>query len=141
MDDSLFWTGVVVAAAGAVFGGIAIKVQREHRQWCEGKTRVQGVVSRLARRHRQGLPEDASGNSTGNTDLLIPMVRFRATNNIEYEVEAPEAPREVGVVFEVAYDPALPSYGRGVERVPKIAIPIFLLVLGAVLVAVGASRG
>ena len=32
MDDSLFWTGVVVAAAGAATGWIAIKVQREHRE-------------------------------------------------------------------------------------------------------------
>ena len=140
MDESLVWTGAVVAAAGAVFGWVALKVQREHRQWCEDKPRAEGVVSRLARRRRQGLSEDASGTPTGNVDVLVPIVRFRAANSIEYEIEAQEAPMEVGAAFQVAYDPELPSGGRGVERVPKVGIPIFLLVVGIVLAAVGAIR-
>ena len=55
MDHSLFWTGVALAAGGAATGWIALKVQREHREWCEGKAKAQAVVSRLARRRRQGL--------------------------------------------------------------------------------------
>jgi hypothetical protein len=141
MDASLAGAGAVVLAAGGLTGWIALKAQREHRRWCEGKARVEGVVSRLAARRRQGLGEDASGMSTGNVDTTVPIVRFRAGNGVEYEIEAPEAPMTVGAVVEVAYDPALPSGGRGVERVPKVGIPVALLVVGAILVAVGASRG
>lgn len=141
MDHSLFWTGVALGAAGAATGWIALKVQREHREWCEGKTKVDAVVSRIAERRRQTLSEDAAGNSTGNVDALVPIARFRASNEVEYEIEAPEAPMEVGAAVEVAYDPELPSAGRGVERAPKVAIPILLMVFGAVLAAVGASRG
>src|SRR5688572_2636419 len=139
-DASLIGAGVAICAAGAIFGGIALKVQRDHRRWCEGKARVKGVVSRLAERRGQGLSEDASGMPTDAAGVVTRVVRFRAANKIEYEIDAPEAPRELGTEVEVAYDPALPSGGRGVERVPKILIPVVLLVLGAILVAIGASR-
>ena len=86
------------------------------------------------------MSEDAAGMSTDAAGVLTPVVRFRAANNIEYDIDAPEAPREVGTEVEVAYDPALPSGGQGVDRAPKILIPIVLIVLGAILVAVGASR-
>ena len=141
MDDSLFWTGAVLAAAGAVTGAIALKAQRDHRKWCEARTRTEGVVSRIAARRVHGLSEDAAGMPTGNVDASIPIVRFRASNNVEYEIEAPEAPMEVGATFEVAYDPASPSAGRGVKRMPKVALPIVLLAGGAILAAIGAGRG
>ena len=131
MDESLVWTGAVVAAAGAAFGWIAIKAQREHREWCRERTKVEGVVSRLVRR-----PSRGSRTSGG---VETPVVRFRATNNVEYEVDAPEAPRDAGSVVEVAYDPAMPSGGRAVPRTPKLAAPVFLLVVGAILVGVGCT--
>ena len=83
----------------------------------------------------------ASGMPTGNVDTTVPIVRFRAYNNVEYEIEAPEAPKEVGAAFQVAYDPAQPSGGRGVERVPKVLLPILMLAFGVVLAAVAAFRG
>ena len=141
MDDSLFWTGVGLAGAGVVTGLIALKVQRDHRKWCEARTRVDGMVSRIAKRRRYGLSEDAGGIDTGNVDRLVPIVRFRAANNVEYEIEAPEAPMEVGAIVAVAYDPAQPSGGRGVARAPKVLLPILMLAFGVVLAGVAASRG
>jgi len=137
-DSSLVVVGAVVCAAAAVFGWVAVKVQREHRQWCAGKARVDGVISRLAERRGQGLSEGASGMSTDPVYLSVAVVRFRAANGLEYEIDAPEAPRQIGTVVEVAYDPALPSGGRGVERTPKIGPSVVLLAVGAVLIAVGA---
>ena len=110
---------VGLAGAGVVTGLIALKAQRDHRMWCEARTRVDGTVSRIAKRRRYGLSEDAGGIDTGNVDRLVPIVRFRAANNVEYEIEAPEAPMEVGAIVAVAYDPAQPSGGRGVARAPS----------------------
>ena len=81
------------------------------------------------------------GNSTGTAETRVSVVRFRASDNIEYEIDAPEIPLELGRVVEVAYDAEQPSGGRAVERAPKIAIPVFLVLLGAGLAAFAASRG
>ena len=131
-DTSLLGTGIFLAAFGVVTGAIALKVQRDHRLWCAGKTRVTGVVSRLAQRRTNA--------RSGPSQRLVPMVRFRATNGVEYEVEADEIEREVGIPVEIAYDPALPSDGRAVKRVPKVGLPVLMILFGVVLAAVAASR-
>ena len=140
-DTSLVAAGATLSALAAVFGGIALKVQREHRRFCAQGIRADGVVSRLAQRRGQGLSENAMGHSTGTRYITIPVARFRATNGIEYEIDAPEAPMTVGAPVQVAYDPALPSGGRVVDRTPKIGCAVVLLVLGVILVAIGSSRG
>lgn len=139
-DSSLLATGTVVLAAGAVFGWVALRTQREHRRWCSERTRAEGVVSRFAERNRPGLSEGADGTSNDPAALLVAVVRFRASNGIEYEIDAPEGPKELGAVVSVAYDPALPSDGRAVDRTPKIAFAVLLLALGALLFAVALSR-
>jgi hypothetical protein len=139
MDTSLVAAGAVVGAVGLVTCWIAVRTQREHRRWCAGKSRVQATVSRMAERWQGSLSEDATGNSADPGGTTVPIARFRAANGVEYEVEAPEAPKEIGAKVEVAYDPALPSHGRGVERVSKVALPIGLIVVGAALAAAGAS--
>ncbi|GMU63738.1 MAG: hypothetical protein AMXMBFR36_00120 [Acidobacteriota bacterium] len=103
---------------------------------------MDGVVSRLVqRRSSGGLSEDAAGMPTDPASTTIPVLRFRALDDLEYEIDAPEAPSEVGAVVAIAYDPALPSAGRAVERTPKIGCALLLLLVGAILLGVGASRG
>ncbi|MEO7973806.1 MAG: DUF3592 domain-containing protein [Thermoanaerobaculia bacterium] len=139
-DTSLLATGAVTFAAGAVFGWVALRTQRAHRRWCAERTRAEGVVSRFAERHRAGLSEGADGTSNDPGALHVAVVRFRASNGIEYEIDSPEGPMDLGAVVPVAYDPALPSDGRTVDRAPKIAFAVLLLALGAILVAVALTR-
>jgi hypothetical protein len=40
----------------------------------------------------------------------------------------------LGAPVQVAYDPAEPSGGRAVDRVPKIGCAVILFVLGAILI-------
>ncbi len=139
-DTSLLATGAVTLAAGAVFGWVAIRTQREHRQWCSERTRAEGVVSRFTERHRPGLSEGADGRSNDPESLSVAVVRFRATNGVEYEIDSPEGPMELGAVVAVAYDPAQPADGRAVDRTPKIALAVLLLALGGILIAVALRR-
>ncbi len=98
------------------------------------------MVSRFAERYRPGLSEGADGTSNDPGAVSVAVVRFRAANGIEYEIDSPEGPMELGAVVSVAYDPALPSDGRAVDRTPKIAFAVLLLALGAILIAVALTR-
>ena len=93
MDESLVVTGAVFCAVGLVTGAIAMKAQRDHRRWCEGKPRVEGVVTRLVRRPRPGRGHSSSSGLPSLSEPSgTPVVRFRAANKIDYEIDAPEAP-------------------------------------------------
>lgn len=139
-DTSLVAIGATACVAGGIFGWIAMKTQRAHRAWCARATKVDGVVSRMAERRGQGLSEDAAGMPTGPNVFTVPVVRFRAANGIEYEIDGPEATREIGSVVQVAYAPALPSDARVVDRTPKVGCAIGIFVVGAILVVLGISR-
>ena len=140
-DTSLIAVGATACGLATVFAWIALKVQREHRRFCARGMRADGVVSRLGQRRGQSLSEDAMGNSTGTRYITVPVVRFRAANGSDYEIDAPEAPMTVGAPVQVAYEPAQPSGGRAVDRTPKIGCAVVLLVLGVVLVVLGSVRG
>ena len=139
-DTSLLYTGMVLAGVGLVTGGIALKVQWDHKRWCAKRPRLKGMVSRIAERRAQGLSEDAAGFSTGTHYRAVPVVRFQAPNGVEYEIDADEAPNEIGAEVEVAYDPAQPSGARAVQRVPKIGLCIPLIVVGGALAAYAAAQ-
>lgn len=139
-DTSLVAVGATACALSVVFGWIAIKVHREHRAWCDRGMKADGVVSRLAERRGAGLSEDAVGTPSAPSVFLMPVVRFRAANGIDYEIDAPDAPKEIGCVVKVAYEPAQPSGARAVSRPPKIGCAVVLFVVGVMLVAVGISR-
>jgi hypothetical protein len=141
-DGSLVAVGGVACAAAAAFGWGALRAQRAHARWCASRTRADGVVSRVVRRRRNGgLAEDAAGLPTDPASTRTPVVRFRARDGVEYEIDAPEAPARIGATVALAYDPALPSDGRAIERTPKIGCAALLLLAGALLVAIGANRG
>jgi hypothetical protein len=139
-DTSLIALGAGAGALAVVFGGIAIKAYREHRQWCARGTRAEGVVSRLVERRGHGLSEDAAGMPTDAAATTVPVVRFRTADGLEYEIDAPDAPTEIGSRVEIAFEPGQPSAARAVERPPKIGCAVVLLAVGIVLLAVGLSR-
>jgi hypothetical protein len=139
-DLSLVGVGATACALSTVFGWIAIKRQLEHRAWCARGVKADGVVSRLAERRGTGLSEDAAGMPTDPNVSLVPVVRFRAANGIEYEIDAPEAPATIGSVVQVAYDPALPSGARAIDRTPKVGCAVVLFVAGVALVVIGMNR-
>lgn len=139
-DTSLVAVGATVCALSAVFAWIAMKTHREHRTWCARGVKADGVVSRLAERRGMGLSEDSAGMPSGENAVRVPVVRFRAANGIEYEIDAPDAPTEIGSVVQVAYEPAQPSGARAVSRTPKIGCAVVLVIIGVALVAFGISR-
>lgn len=140
-DTSLVAVGATTCGLSLVFGWVAIKTHRDHRRWCAQAVKADGVVSRLAeRRSSGGLSEDAAGVSTGTNVGMVPVARFRADDGIEYEIDAPEAPAEIGFVILVAYEPGRPSGARVVSRTPKIGCAVVLFVVGVMLVAIGLGR-
>jgi hypothetical protein len=139
-DPSLIAVGATSCGLSLIFGAVSWKAHREHRAWCARGIRAEGVVSRLAERRRTGLSEDASGMPADPAAALVPVVRFRAANGIEYEIDAPDAPAQIGAAVQVAYEAAEPSGARAVERPLKIGCVVFLLVAGLLLVAIGISR-
>jgi len=140
-DGSLVAVGATTSALSVVFGWIAMKRHREHRAWCARGTKADGIVSRLAERRGSGLSEDAGGMPSDPNVHVVPVVRFRAADGIEYEIDAPDAPTEIGTVVQVAYEPALPSGARAIDATPKIGCAVVLLALGLTLLAIGISRG
>ena len=140
VDISLAAVGATTCAFATVFGWIAIKRQREHRDWCAKGIRASGVVSRLGERRGAGLSEDAAGMSTDATFHTVPVVLFRAANGIEYEIDAPDAPPTIGSVVEVAYEPAQPSGARAIHRTPKVGCAVILFVIGLTLIVIAISR-
>jgi hypothetical protein len=139
-DASLVGVGATLCALSAVFGGVTLKTQREHREWCARGVKADGVVSRLGERRSAGLSENADGTSSDPAFTLVPVVRFRADNGFEYEIDAPEAPSTIGSVVEVAYAPSEPSGARAVARKPKVGCTVFLFVFGLALVLYGLTR-
>lgn len=132
-DVSLVATGGVACTIAAAVWYVAIREQRRHREWCAKGVKAQGVVSRLSTRGHLSRNEPTDSDNISE----VPIVRFRAANGVEYEIDAPDAPRKVGTPVEVAYEPASPSSGRAVERVPKIGCAVVVLVIGIALVIAG----
>lgn len=71
---------------------------------------------------------------------IVPVVRFRAADGIEYEIDAPDAPAKIGSVVQVAYESMQPSGARAISRTPKIGCAILLFVVGVALIAIGINR-
>ena len=136
MDVSILIVAGIVFAIGAGTWLYSIKVHRAHVAWLEGKTRAIGTVTRLSRRYIRA----ADGPGDEESVSKVPIVKFRAANGGEYEVDAPDAPATIGAEVEVAYDPALPSDGRGVVRVKKVGCSVMLIVIAAALVVVALTR-
>jgi hypothetical protein len=112
------------------------KAHREHVAWCAAATKVEGAVSRL------GTRDHLSRNKPTDDDniSIVPVVRFRAANNVDYEIDCRDAPRTIGAPVAVAYDPALPSSARAVARVPRIGCAAIALLIGVALAVWGLTH-
>lgn len=134
---SLIVAGAAVCAAAAGSWIADTRQQRAHEGWCATATKAEGIVSRLAD------PGGAmSRNPVTDDDRApgLPIVRFTAANGVEYEIDAPDAPRAVGATVAVAYDPALPSSARPVERVRKVGCSVAGAMIGISLMVAGVVR-
>lgn len=119
--------GLLCLCLAAVAAAIEVRDQRRHDRFCSRAARTQGVVSRLARRH---LSRNEPAFDDPNRGL--PIVRFTASNGIEYEFDARDAPREVGSEVVVAYLEKQPSSSRLARRQRKPGCVVILLVLAIV---------
>jgi hypothetical protein len=97
-------------ALGAAFA--ESRAAPRHRTLTERWTRAQGTVSRISN------PYHLSRNRprSGDRKRTVPVVRFRASDGVEYEFDDHCAPRQVGASVEIAYDPTLPSGARVANR-------------------------
>lgn len=137
-DMILVSAGVAACATSFAFWRMERKNIRAHEAWCAAAAKTDGVVSRTARRGAE-----LSRNEPTDDDAiaLVPIVRFTAANGVEYEFDAPGAPRDANARVQVAYDPALPSSARMVERQGKPGCTVLLLIAGVCLIAAGILRG
>lgn len=71
----------------------------------------------------------------------VAVVRFRALNGVEYEIDAPEAPHRISDVIAVAYDPVLPSGDRAVARTPRVGRTAIFLLIGVIALVAAETRG
>jgi hypothetical protein len=133
-DTSLVAIGAAACAFAAFLWRKETKTHHEHVAWCDAHTKADGVVSRISLRGHH------SRNPPGFDDhgWSVPVVRFRAANGVEYEVDASDSHHKEGTPLEVAYDPALPSGGRVVARTKKIGCAGVLLAIGVFLIVWGA---
>ena len=133
-DTSLIAIGAASCAFAAFLWHKETKTHREHAAWCDAHTKADGVVSRIAtRNHLSRNPLTSDEEKV----YAVPVVRFRAANGVEYEVDASDSHHKEGTPLQVAYDPALPSDGRVVARTKKIGCAVILLAIGVFLMGWG----
>ena len=134
MPDTTF---LVVAAAAFAAAALTWRSQRrqrfEHEEFCAAAARTTGVISRIGRRgyHSRNPPTSSDKVHT------VAVVRFKAHDGVEYEIDAPGAPKTPGLSVEVAYDPEMPSTARLVAQRGHAGCTIVFL-LAALAAAVAA---
>ncbi|HEY5611771.1 MAG TPA: DUF3592 domain-containing protein [Thermoanaerobaculia bacterium] len=136
-DLSLIAVGATACGIASALGWVEERAHRKHQQWCaNAPAKAEGVVSRIGTRgyHSRNKPTES------DTVHAMPIVRFRAANGVEYEVDAPSAPHEVGTPQQVAYDPASPTDARVVARPRKHGCAVVLLAAGIALLIFGIVR-
>jgi hypothetical protein len=134
-DVSLLLVAAVLFAAGILERFFDTRQRRRDRQWIDGASRTEGVVSRIITR------ESYSSFSERTEITVTPVVLFRAPNGVQYEFEAKTGVGGVGSKVVVAFNPALPSDAR--EIPPESSHHYrggcgFILMLVAVALAVKA---
>lgn len=132
-DVPLFVIGVALLFLAAFFWFTEAKKKREHQKWCASRVTTEGVVSRIALRGHYSKNAPTSDEKKWS----VPIVRFRASDGVEYEIDAANVRRRVGIAVMVAYDPASPSSGLPVAYTPKVGCSIVLAVIGIVLIVKG----
>lgn len=142
-DTAVLVIGASACALSAVVWRKAKKTHHQHEAWCSARAKTDGIVSRVGiRGHLSRNPPTEGGLSFSDDSLTqnaraVAVVRFTASNGVEYEIDAPEVALEVGTRIPVAYDPALPSDARVVQHTPKIGCAVILLLAGTALIVAG----
>lgn len=108
-DYWLLAVGLVLCVAGISENVFAGRKRRADRRWLDSAVKTEGVVSRTVERKDYSGPSDSYGNISV---AEVPIVRFRASNGHEYEIDAPSEVGGVGAKVPVAYNPDLPSDAR-----------------------------
>lgn len=108
-DYSLLAVALLLCIAGIWERFADKRKRREHQQWIDAAVKTEGVVSRLSERKDYSGPSDSYDNIAVQS---VPIVRFRAANGHEYEIDGPDGIGEIGTRVAVAYNPNLPSDAR-----------------------------
>jgi hypothetical protein len=132
---ALFLAGALALAALA----IAVTEERQyraHRRFCATAARAEGLVSRL------GLRRHLSRNAPRSSDHVhrVPVVRFRASDGVEYEFDSEDAPREVGAKVDVAYSAEVPSTAYVVRTRRNFGCALIVLAAAIAALVAGLIR-
>lgn len=110
------------------------RAQRAHETWCASAAKTTGVISRV------GVRNHLSRNKpTGTEDGVsaVAVVKFKAANGVEYEFDAPRIQPKPGTEIAVAYDPAVPSTARVLDRPRNAGCASIFAVAGIALLIWG----
>ena len=135
-DPSLIAVGAASCGLATIWWWSERKAHRAHVTWTVNAVKADGVVSRLARRRHLSRNEPTTSDNLS----MVPIVRFRAADGVEYEIDAPDAPRTIGAAVPVGYELASPSSARPLQRTRRLGCAAFLLVVGIALIAIGLAR-
>jgi hypothetical protein len=125
--------GLIACAIGIAVAIAEFRKKRAHDAWFARAARAQGLVYRFNEVETYNHITDFSQHG----HALIHIVKYRAANKIEYEIQA-NSPVELGETVEVAYNPDLPSDAKLVQEARFkwgcgfviIAVGIGMIVLG-----------
>src|SRR5688572_474948 len=125
--------GLIACAIGVAMTIAEFRKKRAHDAWFARAARAQGLVYRFNEVDTYNHMSDSFQHGKS----IVHHVKYRAANNIEYEIPAGSRVK-LGETVEVAYNPDLPSDAKLVQeaRFPLgcgfiiIAVGIGLIVLG-----------
>ena len=103
---------------------------RARRRRCETAAKAEGVVTRIGRRGHLSRNEPTSSDRY----RTVPVIRFRAANGVEYEFDAPRAPKSAGTKVQVAYDPGMPSTAELVVTARQVGCAALMGAIGIALI-------
>lgn len=125
MSQASLIAGAVALAATIAFVLVARRSMRRTARWFEGKPLVNGRVARCA--------EQDDGDIWSTIEYEVGGQRYQLTGNYWHTRD------DVGTVIPIAYDPALPTDARVVEKERATPVADFVgvaVVFGAVYLAV-----
>ena len=110
-----------------------LRRKRAAQAWFARAARAEGLVYRFNEVETYNHLSDNFAHGKAK----IHIVKYRAANRIEYEIQA-ESPTELGSTVEVAYNPDLPSDAKLVQEAQyKMGCGFIFLAAGVGLIVLG----
>jgi Protein of unknown function (DUF3592) len=125
--------GLIVITIGVIVTITELRRKRAAEAWLARAARAEGLVYRF--NEVETYNHMSEGFTHGKAKIHI--VKYRAANKIEYEIQAKSATK-LGSTVEVAYNPDLPSDAKLVQEAQyRMGCGFVLLAVGVGLIVLG----